>query len=152
MDMEQTNLVYLDVCALSRPFDDQNQMRIQLETNAVNLILAHIRQNKLTLIISPVHEAEIQVISDREERTQLQILLRNLGKIPQIDLMLARKRAELFSGQGIGVADAAHLAFAEQARADFVTVDDRFLKKTKRFMLPIWTGSPLAFCEKENLR
>jgi predicted nucleic acid-binding protein len=72
--------------------------------------------------------------------------------MPQVDLMLARKRAELFSAQGIGVADAAHLAFAEQARADFVTVDDRFLKKTKRFMLPIWTGSPLAYCEKENLR
>jgi len=30
--------VYLDVCALSRPFDDQAFLRIRLETEAVNLI------------------------------------------------------------------------------------------------------------------
>ena len=35
-----TNRVYLDVCALCRPFDDQAHMRIRLETEAVQLILA----------------------------------------------------------------------------------------------------------------
>jgi len=29
--------VYLDVCALCRPFDDQQQVRLRLETNAVEL-------------------------------------------------------------------------------------------------------------------
>jgi hypothetical protein len=43
--------VYLDVCALSRPFDDQSQMRIRLETDAVQLILSHIRSGSLTLIV-----------------------------------------------------------------------------------------------------
>lgn len=150
--MEQKKLVYLDVCALSRPFDDQSQMRIQLETNAVNLILAHVRQDKLAMIISPVHEAEIQIIPDREEQTQLQILLSDFGRMPQVDLLITRQRAELFSSRGIGLADAAHVAFAEQASADFVTVDDRFLKRMARFKLLIWIGSPLAYCEKENLR
>lgn len=150
--MEQKKLAYLDVCALSRPFDDQSQMRIRLETNAVNLILAHVRQDKLTMIISPVHEAEIQIIPDREERTQLQILLSDFGRMPQVDLRIIRQRAELFSSRGIGTADAAHIAFAEQALADFVSVDDRFLKRMARFTLPIWIGSPLAYCEKENLR
>lgn len=150
--MEQKKLVYLDVCALSRPFDDQSQMRIQLETNAVNLILAHVRQDKLAMIISPVHEAEIQIIPDREEQTQLQILLSDFGRMPQVDLLITRQRAVLFSSRGIGLADAAHVAFAEQASADFVTVDDRFLKRMARFKLLIWIGSPLAYCEKENLR
>ncbi|MEK8020003.1 MAG: hypothetical protein VSS75_024280 [Candidatus Parabeggiatoa sp.] len=36
--------VYLDVCALSRPFDDQRQVRIQLESSAVTLILEHVKQ------------------------------------------------------------------------------------------------------------
>jgi predicted nucleic acid-binding protein len=50
-----------------------------------------------------------------------------------------------------GVADAAHVSFAQQASADFVTVDDRLLKKCQRTNLTIWCGSPTAFCEKENL-
>jgi len=32
-------LVYLDVCCLNRPFDDQSQDRIHLESEAVLLIL-----------------------------------------------------------------------------------------------------------------
>ncbi len=150
--MTQAKLVYLDVCALSRPFDDQHQMRIQLETNAVNLILAYVRQNRLTLVISPVHQAEIQAIPDEEERTQLQLLLKNLGKMAQINLIAARQRAEYFTSHGVGVADAAHLAFAEQALTDFVSVDDRLLKKSSRLALPMWTGSPTAYCEKEHLK
>ena len=31
--------IYLDVCVLSRPFDDQSFLRIRLETEAVNLML-----------------------------------------------------------------------------------------------------------------
>jgi hypothetical protein len=30
----------MDVCALSRPFDDQGFMRIRLETEAVNLMVS----------------------------------------------------------------------------------------------------------------
>lgn len=150
--MTQPKLIYLDVCVLSRPFDDQSQMRIQLETNAVNLILTHIRQSLLTLVVSPVHEAEIQVISEQEERVQLLSLTKTLGKTLSVDLQTARKRAEYFTQQGVGIADAAHVAFAEQAIADFVSVDDRLLKKCKKLVLPIWFGTPVAYCEKENLR
>ena len=32
--------IYIDVCALSRPFDDQSFLRIRLETEALNLILS----------------------------------------------------------------------------------------------------------------
>jgi hypothetical protein len=37
-------LVYLDVYALSRPFDDQSFLRIRLETEAVNLILSRVHK------------------------------------------------------------------------------------------------------------
>mgnify|MGYP001302391466 CR=1 FL=1 len=147
--------IYLDVCVLSRPFDDQSQMRIQLETNAVNLILSHVRQNVLTLTVSPVHEAEIQAIPEQEERTQLLLLIRTLGKISEIDLQAARKRAAYFTQQGVGIADAAHVAFvafAEQAKADFISVDDRLIKKCRNLSLAIWFGSPVAYCDKENLK
>ena len=150
--MTQSKFIYLDVCVMSRPFDDQSQMRIQLETNAVNLIFTHVRQNQFTLVASPVHEAEIQVIPDQEERTQLLSLIRTLGKTCQVNLQAARKRAEYFTQQGVGVADAAHVAFAEQAHADFISVDDRLLKKCRYLTLAIWFGTPVAYCDKESLR
>ena len=39
----------------------------------------------------------------------------------------AWKRAEQWVARGLGAADAAHLAFAEESQADFVTVDDHLL-------------------------
>lgn len=33
--------IYLDVCCLNRPFDDQRQDRVRLESEAILLILAH---------------------------------------------------------------------------------------------------------------
>lgn len=49
---ESTKRIYLDVCALCRPFDDQTQIRIRLETGAVQLILSHVRSGDLALITS----------------------------------------------------------------------------------------------------
>ena len=67
----ESRRVYLDVSALCRPFDDQAQMRIRLETDAVLLILSHVRSKNLTLIVSPVHRVEIAAIADLAERKHL---------------------------------------------------------------------------------
>jgi hypothetical protein len=66
-DRESKRCVYLDVSALCRPFDDQNQMRIRLETDAVMLILGHVRSKALTLVVSPTHDVEVQAIEDPSE-------------------------------------------------------------------------------------
>ena len=70
----------------------------------------------------------------------------------EFDLPTVRQRAEQLVTEGLGVADAAHLAFAEAAEAEFVTVDDRLLKQCGRMKPAVWCGSPAAYCEKENLR
>jgi len=144
--------VYLDVCTLCRPFDDQSLVRIRLETSAVELILSHVRQKEIALIVSPAHDVEIGAIADLEERSQLALLLEQLGTRPRFDLSAARQRAEYLAAQRLGVADAAHVAFAEHAQADFVTVDDQLIKKCRRIRLAIWCGTPPLYCEKENLR
>lgn len=144
--------VYLDVCALCRPFDDQTHMRIRLETDAVLLILSHLRSKDLALIVSPVHFTEIAAIEDIAEREQLQILLEENRIHVAFDLPQARRHAEQLVRQKLGVADAAHLVFAEQAQSDFVTCDDRLLQQCRRVRPSIWCGTPIAYCEKENLR
>lgn len=149
---EETRRVYLDVCALCRPFDDQDQMRIRLETAAVLLILAHVRSRTLTLVVSPAHSVEIAAIEDLAEREHLQLLLQEIGTRISFDLPRARQRAEQLAQQGLGPADAAHLALAEQAESDFVTCDDRLLRQCGRIRPGIWCGTPIAYCEKEDLR
>ena len=144
--------VYLDVCTLCRPFDDQTQIRIRLETEAVQLILSHIQLESLTCIVSPVHRIEIGAISDFTEREYLLALLQKVGTEVAIERIAVRERAEALAEQGVGPADAAHLAFAEAAGADFVTTDDRLVRQCQRVGAAVWCGNPVAYCEKEDLR
>jgi len=147
-----TQKIYLDVCALCRPYDDQSYMRINLETIAVQLIFSAIDQNMYDLVYSPVHVKEILAISDKIERFELYHLLQETGKSIKIDRMQARKRAEKLVSTGLGIADAAHLVSAEAVEADFITCDDKLYKKSRTLDLAIWTGNPVAFCDKEGLR
>ncbi len=149
---QSTGRVYLDVCALCRPFDDQSAIRIRLETEAVQLILSHVRAGDLMLVVSPVHAGEIGAIADPIEREHLLSALRRIGRSVQVDLNWTRERAEWLTDQGLGVADAAHLAFAEAMGADFVSCDDRLLRQCSSVQSNTWSGTPVAFCEKEELK
>jgi len=144
--------IYIDVCALSRPFDDQAYMRIKLETEAVNLILLKIKEGKLKLLFSPVHVIEIEAISDTFERIELQTVLNELGEPIKGDMSKIRARAEDLVYYGFGVADAAHVAFAEYSGAEFISCDEKLLKRCLALKTKVWCGNPVSFCEKEGLR
>jgi predicted nucleic acid-binding protein len=148
----QKALVYLDVCALSRPFDDQSFLRIRLETEAVNLILSKVQEGRFRLAVSSVHLAEIRAISDPLERLKLLSIIEKYGVLLDIDKAKARKRAEELVSLGFGPADAAHVAFAEKGNASFITCDDKLLKKCVKYAKVVWCGSPVRFCTEEDLR
>ncbi len=144
--------IYIDVCAISRPFDDQSYLRIRLETEAVNLILSNVKTGYYKLLISPVHIREIASIPDVFEHIELQTTLNILGESIKVDLSKTKARAKKLIRLGFGVADAAHVAFAEQAEAQFISCDDRLIKKCVKHRINIWCGNPVAFCEKDKLR
>jgi predicted nucleic acid-binding protein len=144
--------VYLDVCALCRPFDDQSFLRIRLETDAVNLIMSKVAEGRLNLAVSPVHYAEIRAVSDHMERLELLSIVDRFGVPLEIDKTLTRKRADELISWGFGPADAAHVAFAEAGKAFFITCDDKLLKKCKKHGMTLWCGSPVHFCAEENLK
>ncbi len=137
---------------LCRPFDDQTYLRIRLETEAVNLILSKVKNGEYVLVVSPIHREEIKAISETFERIDLQERLKTLGKSIKVDLASARKRAEELCDLNFGVVDAAHIAFAEQSGAEFISCDDSLIKRCSRHNINIWCGNPVAFCEKERLR
>jgi predicted nucleic acid-binding protein len=150
--MKTKKSIYLDVCVLSRPFDDQSYLRIRIETEAINLILSKVKNGEYTLAVSPVHWEEIKAISEIFERIDLQERLRTMGKPIKTDLGISRKRADELFELNFGIADAAHVAFAEQSGAEFISCDDSLIKKCLRHNVRIWCGNPVSFCEKEGLR
>ena len=144
--------VYLDVCALNRPLDDQDQIRVRLEADAVQLILSHVRSRKLVLVVSPAHHVEVAANPDSAKRQLMQLLIAEIGTDIEVDLARARHRAEDLMVKGFKPADAAHVALAVEAGCDFVTVDDRLLRQLSRSGVKVWFGSSIAYVEKEDLR
>lgn len=149
---QRQRLIYLDVCALCRPFDNQQYLRIRMETESVNLILANVKKGKYKLLISPVHTKEIKAIPDIYERIQLKTVLDKFGVHTAVNISKTRERAEELVSIGFGVADAAHIAFAEKSGIPFISCDDRLIKKCMNYKVKIWCGNPVIFCEKEGLR
>ncbi len=143
--------LYLDVCTLSRPFDDQSMIRIRFETDAFCLIFQNVKNKKYDMIVLPVYLKEIDAIADLSEKSELITVLTKFGVKPSCNLQKVRERAEYLSSLKFGIADAAHLAFAEETSDVLITCDDRFLRKCKKTKVKLLTVSPVEFCLLENL-
>ncbi|GBE13218.1 hypothetical protein BMS3Abin13_01514 [bacterium BMS3Abin13] len=64
--------IYLDNCCFNRPYDDQSQLRIQLETEAKLRIQENIRSNLYTLIWSYILDYENNKNLFRERKEQIE--------------------------------------------------------------------------------
>lgn len=144
--------LYIDVCALCRPFDNQTNARIRLETDACFMIIERIRSGKYALIVSPAHLVEIGAMEDEPlQKRELMSMLGELKTDAHFHMPAVRHRAEVLSGLGFGAADAAHVAFAEDAADCFISCDDKLLKKCRRSVSKIECFNPVAFCVEEGL-
>ncbi len=142
--------IYLDTCCLNRPFDDQTQERIRLESEAVLAVLSRIEKGEWDWIGSEVLIDEIEQTPDTQKLSRARLLS---GFIKQsMDVGEAEaKRAKELRKEGFQVFDALHLACAESAGADvFLSTDDRLLKLAKRVSkrLKIRVMNPLAWVEE----
>ena len=139
--------IYLDVCCLNRPFDDQRQDRIRLEAEAVLLILGRCEAGAWQWLSSAVVEEEVNNTPSRERRARVrQMLSRSDGTTALTDVAIAR--AQALKTMGFRTYDALHLACAEQATVDiFLTTDDRVLRIATRHtaQLRVRVANPLAW-------
>jgi hypothetical protein len=62
--------LYLDVCCLNRPFDDQRQDRIRLEAEAVLLIMGRCEAGAWQWLSSAVVEEEVNHTPSSERRSR----------------------------------------------------------------------------------
>ena len=124
--------VYLDVCCLNRPFDDQQQDRVHLEAEAVLLILKRCEAREWQWISSAVVSYEVDNIPNRERRNRIKEILRGAREVQPLS-DTAVERGEELKGLGLKTYDALHVACAEHASVEvLLTTDDRLVRAAAR--------------------
>ena len=96
--------LYLDACCLNRPFDDQRQPRIRLETEAILLILQKLQQREWEWIGSDILKYELEQTIDLERRERLFLLAEQPHQVAKINDEIL-KRAEQLESTGFGSND-----------------------------------------------
>ncbi len=124
--------IYLDLCAIQRPLDTSNHVRIVLESEAVLGIIAFCSTGQAELLSSEalLYEGEQSSLPIRKEHT-----LAVLSKAEQVINVTEKEilRAANLTKFGIKPLDALHIALAETGNADyFCTCDDQLLRNTKK--------------------
>ncbi|MBU1262006.1 PIN domain protein [bacterium] len=136
--------IYLDNCCLNRPFDDQSQIRIKLETEAKLHIQDKIQQKQLELVWSYILDYENQ-FNPFEERKNAICKWKKRAVITVSETSDILSKAKSLQKRGLKSKDALHVSCAIGAKCDFfLTTDDLILKKL-RDLDEIQVVSPLTF-------
>jgi predicted nucleic acid-binding protein len=123
----------LDACCLNRLTDDQSQVRVRNEAEAVEGILRLTRAGQVTWVSSTTLEIEISRNPDAERRHDVAALLAFSNEVV-VPRSRSAERATFLQKLGFGTFDALHLASAEQGQADvFLTTDDDLLRRAGRY-------------------
>lgn len=123
---------YLDTSVYNRPFDEQAQPRIWLETLALSVILQMVEQGDIELVTSTVLAYETSR-NPNDLNRQYIAKITQTAKVTQIVDESVRQRARNLETKGIKALDALHAACAEMVGAQyFVTCDDRFIRRYRK--------------------
>ena len=124
-------LVYLDNCAYNRPYDDQSQAKIELETQAKLMIQRMIKTKQIELASSYMSLYEC---GENPDPSRAELITAFINQQSSIYVSLKNKtriedKAREIMTTGIKFKDACHIACAIMAKADYlISTDIRMLK------------------------
>ena len=124
--------IYLDTWAINRLMDDQSQMRVRLEAEAIEYFFLLLQAGKVIWIASSALEAEIRRNRDVQCRENALGMLSYATEflLPNMEVS---DRARFLNSLGYGKFDALHLSIAESAKVDWLlTTDDQFVRQAGR--------------------
>jgi len=123
--------IYLDNCCFNRPFDDQSQIRIRLESEAKLKIQDDIIEGSINFVWSYILEAENTANPFEErERAIREWKQHAIVNIKENSAIL--EKAKNLSQKGVRRKDALHIACAISAGCKyFLTTDDKILNKNE---------------------
>ena len=141
--------VYLDVCCFNRPFDEQAQLKIRLETEAKIYVQQKIIDGVYELAWSYVMDYENSLNPFLERRDRIG-LWRSMAKLYCDENENILTEAENLRNIGVKFFDSLHVACSIFLRCDyFLTTDDRLLKKN---ISAIRVIDPIEFIRREEFR
>lgn len=142
--------IYLDNCCYNRPYDDQSQMQVSLETQAKLYIQESVREKRYELVTSYILRYENSANPFNIRRTAIEAFIQknssvyvDSDKASDIDSLVK----EIMS-TGVKAKDAIHVACAIYSGCDyFISTDKRLLKyRTDRIRIV----DPLEFIRMED--
>ncbi|NGP88333.1 type II toxin-antitoxin system VapC family toxin [Fodinibius halophilus] len=135
--------VYLDNCCFNRPFDDQSQIRIHIETEAKLYIQREIVKGNLHLGWSYILDYENSANPFEFRKTSIiEWKKKAYTFVEESDRVLKQAKA-IRKGHGLKTKDALHIACAIVAECTyFITTDDEIINKGS-LVTPIETVSPV---------
>jgi predicted nucleic acid-binding protein len=127
--------LYLDNCCFNRPFDDQQQMKIKLETDAKLFIQQEILAGKYELAWSYMMDYEIG-ISPFEERKEKFKQWKHIAKYFCTEEEVILFEAEELTAMKFKIIDALHISAAKYLHCDYlITTDRKMLNKEVKNIL-----------------
>ena len=137
--------VYLDNCCFNRPYDDQSNLVISLETEAKLFIQEHILSGKLMLVWSFILDYENYDNPFYERKQSISAW----KKLSIMDCNLCDKIVNIAKdllNLGLRQKDASHIACAIYSGADyFITTDKKILNKSVKGIILI---NPIDFVRR----
>ncbi len=145
--------LYLDMNIYKRPFDDQRQMRIHLETVAITMIFALIDDGQLSARWSFVLDYENSRDPVLERREFVQYLSQCCETTIEPDESIKELARRLSEAHRIRGRDALHLAIAETSGCDYlVTCDDQLVRQGQRLqeqgVIAVHVINPIDFVQE----
>ena len=123
--------IYLDICCLSRPFDDQTDVKIRLETDAKMYIQSLVKFKSLVLCSSFMLSFEINKCPIEESKNHISQFVKEFSLIHvsnQREDDITKLSKEIME-TGIKYKDSIHIACSIIAGCDYmISTDKRLLK------------------------
>jgi predicted nucleic acid-binding protein len=142
--------IYLDMNIYNRPYDDQTQTRIKLETIAVFAILQKIRNRDILLVWSFMVDYENSLNPYDDIRMEIDHLS-ELASEYVLATEIVHNRAKIYESKGLKPRDALHLACAVTSGAKyFLTCDDRVIKKQHILDIAMTILNPIDFIRQQE--
>jgi len=127
--------IYMDVCCLNRPFDDQTQDRVFLESEAILAVLSRCRKGEWTLTTSDVVDYELSRLTNIPKLEKIRTLCMAASE-RIISTKETKTLARKYQAQGVKLMDSYHLALCETHGQDvLLTTDDGFIRAVAKIEL-----------------
>ena len=142
--------IYLDNCCFNRPFDDQSQLRILLESEAKLRIQENIRSGTFELVWSYILDYENSKNPFRERREQI-IKWRTYSNEDIEESQEILNIARMLMKHGIKKLDSLHLACAIKANANYFLTTDNGVIKNAIHIHDIQIVDPIGFIKEVKI-